>query len=144
MRTFSRPFLLATAFVGASLWLTLSAHGQTNAGYQIFVSNEKSATSRSSAAATSRWRRTIPVGKRPRGIHASPDGKTVYVAVSGTPIEPPPKLDANGNPIFEKKHDDDDDAAKSDKTADGIGLVDTVERKFLRKIPAGSDRSSSA
>jgi DNA-binding beta-propeller fold protein YncE len=46
---------------------------------------------------------TIPVGKRPRGIHVSPDGKTVYVAVSGTPIEAPPQLDAHGNPIFEKK-----------------------------------------
>src|SRR3984957_18631606 len=52
---------------------------------------------------------TIPVGKRPRGIHASPDGKFVYVALSGTPIEGPPALDAQGNPIFDKKKGDDDD-----------------------------------
>ena len=32
---------------------------------------------------------TVPLGKRPRGIHASPDGKTIYVAVSGTPIAGP-------------------------------------------------------
>ena len=44
---------------------------------------------------------TMPVSKRPRGIHSSPDGRTVYVALSGTPIAAPPKLDANGNPIFE-------------------------------------------
>ena len=58
----------------------------------------------------------------------------------GTPIEPPPQLDANGNPIFEKGHDDDDDAeAKSDKAADGMGIIDAVQKKFLRKIPVGSD-----
>ena len=82
---------------------------------------------------------SIPVGKRPRGIHASPDGKTLYVALSGTPIGAPPKLDAAGNPVFEKGHDDDDDAAKSDKAADGMGIVDIEQRKFLRKIPVGSD-----
>ena len=86
---------------------------------------------------------TIPVGKRPRGIHASPDGKTVYVALSGTPISAPPKLDANGNPIFQKGHDDDDDDALADKKADGIGVVDVAQRKFLRKIPAGSALSNS-
>jgi len=32
-----------------------------------------------------------------------------------------------------------DDDAKADKSADGIGLVDAVQKKFLRKIPAGSD-----
>jgi DNA-binding beta-propeller fold protein YncE len=30
---------------------------------------------------------TVAAGKRPRGIHSSPDGKSVYVALSGTPIE---------------------------------------------------------
>jgi len=32
---------------------------------------------------------TIPLGKRPRGIHASPDRKTIYVALSGSPIRGP-------------------------------------------------------
>jgi YVTN family beta-propeller protein len=109
-------------------------------GYQIFVSNEKGGTLTVINGADFKVTDTIPVGKRPRGIHASPDGKTVYVALSGTPIEPPPKLDANGNPIFAKGHDDDDDdAAKSDKTADGLGIVDAAQKKFLRKIPVGSD-----
>src|SRR6201995_5032544 len=117
-----------------------SARSQTGGDYQIFVSNEKSGTVTVINGADFKVSATIPVGKRPRGIHASPDGKTVYVALSGTPIEQPPKLDANGNPIFEKGHDDDDDdKSKSDKSADGIGLVDAVQRKFLRKIPAGSD-----
>ena len=29
---------------------------------------------------------TIPLGKRPRGIAVSPDGSTLYVALSGTPM----------------------------------------------------------
>src|SRR5258705_404343 len=52
---------------------------------------------------------------------------------------PQPQLDANGNPILKKNSDDDDEKAKSDKAADGIGLVDVATKKFLRKIPAGSD-----
>lgn len=107
--------------------------------YKIFVSNEKAGTLTVINGADFKVETTIPVGKRPRGVHASPDGKTLYVALSGTPIEPPPKLDANGNPIFEKGHDDDDDNVKSDKTADGIGLVEVATDKFLRKTPAGSD-----
>ena len=81
---------------------------------------------------------TIPVGKRSRGVHACPDGKIVYVALSGTPISAPPKLDANCIPIF-KKGGDDDAEGVADKAADGIGVVDVATRKFLRKIPAGSD-----
>lgn len=112
--------------------------------YQVFVSNEKAGTLTvigSQANGTSNnfpVAATIPVGKRPRGVRASPDGKTIYVALSGTPIEPPPQLDANGNPILKKNSDDDDDK-KADKTADGIGIVDVAQKKFLRKIPAGSD-----
>ena len=39
---------------------------------------------------------TIPVGKRPRGVHASPDGELLYVAMSGSRITGPPQLDARG------------------------------------------------
>jgi YVTN family beta-propeller protein len=130
-------------FAGLTLCVVLgfcaSARSQTGGDYQIFISNEKAGTVTVINGADFKVSGTIPVGKRPRGIHASPDGKTVYVALSGTPIEPPPKLDANGNPIFEKGHDDDDDKSKSDKSADGIGIVDATQKKFLRKIPAGSD-----
>jgi YVTN family beta-propeller protein len=129
----------AAAFCGALLLCAAPLHGQTSGDYQVFVSNEKSGDLTVINGADFKVVATIPVGKRPRGIHASPDGRTIYVALSGTPIEPPPKLDANGNPIFQKGGDDDDNKTPADKTADGIGIVDVAQRKFLRKIPAGSD-----
>jgi YVTN family beta-propeller protein len=127
------------ALCGTLFLCAASTHAQTGGDYQIFVSNEKSGDLTVINGADFKVVATIPVGKRPRGIHASPDGRTLYVALSGTPIEAPPKLDANGNPIFQKGHDDDDDNAPSDKIADGIGIVDVTQKKFLRKIPAGSD-----
>ena len=127
------------AFAGAIAGALFSTAVSVNADdYQVFVSNEKAGTVTVISSANWKVTATIPVGKRPRGIHASPDGKIIYVALSGTPIEPPPTLDANGNPVFQK--DDDDEAnAKADKAADGIGLVDVAQKQFLRRIPAGSD-----
>ena len=80
--------------------------------YQIFVSNEKSGDVTVINGGDFSVAATVPVGKRPRGIHASPDGNTVYVALSGTPIEAPPQIDAKGNPVFANrgKAKDDDDA----------------------------------
>src|SRR6266700_5926678 len=68
---------------------------------------------------------TIPLGKRPRGIHASPDRKTIYVALSGSPI--------GGPGVDESK------LPPPDKTADGIGVFDVQQRKLLRLIQSGSD-----
>lgn len=132
--------LFALVCSSAALALPLPLNARNSSGYQIFVSGEKSGDITVIDGADFKVVDTFHVGKRPRGIHASPDGKTLYVALSGTPIEPPPKLDANGNPIFQKGHDDDDDDnSKSDKSADGIGIIDVAQRKLLRKIPAGSD-----
>jgi YVTN family beta-propeller protein len=108
------------------------------ATYQVFVTNEKSGDVTVIDGADLQVAATIPVGKRPRGIHVSPDGKTVYVALSGTPIEGPPQIDAHGNPIFEKKKGDDDDG-NADKSADGIGVLDVRARKLTGKLNAGSD-----
>src|SRR6266850_3732564 len=108
--------------------------------YHVYITNEKGGDVSVIDGATREVVATIPVGKRPRGIRVSPDGKTLFVAVSGTPISAPPQLDAKGNPIFKKgKDDDDDDDKKADKSADGIAVVDVAQRKFLRKIQVGSD-----
>src|SRR4051794_20818297 len=114
--------------------LVVGARADEAPGYLVCVSNEKSGSVtlfRGMGPAE-----TIPVGKRPRGIHASPDGRFLYVALSGSPIGGPPQLDARGNPIFKVDDDGEDDA---DHSADGIGVVDLRQGKFLRKLPAGSD-----
>jgi YVTN family beta-propeller protein len=108
------------------------------ATYQVYVTNEKSGDVTVINGGDFSVVATIPVGKRPRGIHASPDGKVVYVALSGTPIEGPPQIDAHGNPIFEKKKGDDDDD-NADKSADGIGVLDVGAQKLKTKLNAGSD-----
>jgi YVTN family beta-propeller protein len=114
--------------------------GHAGQNYQVYVSNEKSGDVTVINGSDNQVLATIPVGKRPRGIHASPDGKRVYVALSGTPIAAPPQLDAKGNPIFQKaKDDDDDEGAKADKSADAIGIVDVAQQKLTGKISAGSD-----
>lgn len=108
--------------------------------YRVYVSNERSGDVTVISGSDHQVLSTIAVGKRPRGIHASPDGKAVYVALSGTPIAAPPQLDAKGNPVFQKaKDDDDEDSVKADKSADAIGVVDVAQNKLTRKIAAGSD-----
>ena len=85
----------------------LAPAGALAAGdYQVFVSNERSGDLTVINGADFEVIATIPVGKRPRGIHASPDGRMLYVALSGTPISGPPPLDARGNPILAKNQDD--------------------------------------
>jgi YVTN family beta-propeller protein len=117
----------------------ISATAHARDAYEVFVSNERSGDVSVVDGNDFKVVATIPVGKRPRGIHVSPDGKTVYVALSGTPIEGPPPLDAAGNPILKKNTEPDDDSAKADKSADGIGVVSVTERKLTGKLRAGSD-----
>src|SRR4051794_35979420 len=75
--------------------------GESPGRYWVCVSNERSGDVTILDGADRSVVATIPVGKRPRGIHASPDGKRLYVALSGSPIAGPPKLDAKGNPLFQ-------------------------------------------
>lgn len=107
--------------------------------YDICVSNEKSGDITIIDGSTWKVVATVPVGKRPRGITASADGRSVFVALSGTPVSGPPALDAKGNPILHKGDDDDDDDKKADKSADGIALVDLAGRRLVKKLRVGSD-----
>jgi YVTN family beta-propeller protein len=133
--------LLASAcLTGATLAVLAAPHAANASPYEIFVSNEKSGDITVISSGDFKAVATIPAGKRPRGIHASPDGRTVYVALSGTPIEAPPQLDPQGNPILRKhEENDDDEAAPADKSADGIGVIDVAGRRLSGKINAGSD-----
>src|SRR5204862_6339390 len=68
---------------------------------------------------------TAPLGKRPRGIAVAPDGKSLYVALSGSP---------NAGPGVDPKT-----LPPPDRSADGIGEVDADTYKIKRVIHAGAD-----
>lgn len=119
----------ATLLLGFTTLTTLAAPGN----FLVCVSNERSDDVTIIEGASQKVLTTIPVGKRPRGIHASADGKTLFVALSGSPISGPRHVGAS-SPVL-----DDDAKAKPDHSADGIGIVDLTTKKFLRKIPAGTD-----
>ena len=70
---------------------------------------------------------TIPVGTRPRGVKVSPDGKTVFVALSGSPKCPP------------SMPDEECEKLQADKSKDGIAQVDISNRRVTRILPGGSD-----
>src|SRR5262245_8452705 len=55
----------------------------------IYVTNEASGDLSVIDAANNEVIATLPLGKRPRGIHITPDKKNLYVALSGSPIAPP-------------------------------------------------------
>src|SRR5262245_58269341 len=92
---------------------------------RVFVTNEASGDLTVIDASTQAVIATAPLGKRPRGIKASPDGKTLYVALSGSPSAPPGTDESKLPP--------------PDRSADGIGEVDADTYKVRRVIHAGND-----
>src|SRR5438045_8083688 len=79
----------------------------------LFVSNELSHDVSVVNIATNTVVATIPVGGRARGIHVSPDGKSLYVAVS-------------------------DDKPQLEGTADAIASLDVASRKVVATYRIGS------
>src|SRR5262249_24480037 len=96
-----------------------------NSGFRIYVTNESSGDMSIIDGGTLEVTSTVQLGKRPRGIHANPDGKTIYVALSGSPIA--------GPGVDESK------LPPPDKSADGIGVFDVAQGKVVRMIESGSD-----
>jgi YVTN family beta-propeller protein len=94
-------------------------------GFRIYTTNEVSGDMTIIDPANYSVIATVPLGKRPRGIHASPDRKTIYIALSGSPIAGPGV--------------DEDTLPPPDKSADGIGVFDVAQRKIVRVLKAGSD-----
>jgi YVTN family beta-propeller protein len=82
--------------------------------YHVYITNERSGDLTIIDSVTNDVVATVPLGKRPRGIHVSPDKKTIYVALSGSPIAVLEWTNPSSSP--------------ADKTADGIGVFDIAER----------------
>src|SRR6185369_16483369 len=94
-------------------------------GFRVLVTNERGGTLTVIDGLTRKVINTVPLGKRPRGLKLSPDGKLLYVALSGSPIA--------GPGVDEKT------LPPADKGADGIGIVDTATFKLLKILRGVSD-----
>jgi YVTN family beta-propeller protein len=117
--------LFAAGCAKAPTTTTSTIVPEWKSGYRIFVTNETSGDLSIIDGATFEVMATIPLGKRPRGIHASPDGRTIYVALSGSPMAPPGVDESKLPP--------------PDKSADGIGVFDVEQNKLVRLLEGGSD-----
>lgn len=121
-------FRLALASVVACCIATVAASRATAAESLVYVSTEDGgevvAIDPGSATVVAR----IPVGKRPRGVKLSPDGKLLYVALSGSPRAAPGADESKLPP--------------ADRAADGVGVVDLRTHKLLRTLRSGQDPES--
>jgi YVTN family beta-propeller protein len=112
-------------FVPFVVWTLLAATTRAESqSYLVFVSNERSGDVTVINGATDGVVGSFPVGKRPRGIHATPDGRRVFVALSGSP-RMAPGVDENRAP--------------ADKRADGLGVIDPAARRLIDRWHVGSD-----
>src|SRR5438045_4001190 len=92
---------------------------------RVYVTNEMSGDLTVINGETQAAIGTFPLGKRPRGIQVSPDGKSLYVALSGSP---------NAGPGVDPKT-----LPPPDRSLDGIGEVDVATNRVKRVIHAGAD-----
>jgi YVTN family beta-propeller protein len=91
----------------------------------VLVSNEVSDDISFIDSASDSVLRSVPIGKRPRGMKVSPDGRKLYVALSGSP---------RGGPNV-----DESTLPPPDRTADGIGVLDLANAALLPKLSSGND-----
>jgi YVTN family beta-propeller protein len=120
----SRPF----AFL-CLLFFAGCAHRAPD-GERLYVSDERGDAVVAIDPATGGVVETIVAGRRPRGLALSPDGATLYVAVSGSPI--------GGPDVDESK------LPPPDPKADGVAVVDVASGKVRRILAVGSDPETFA
>ncbi len=120
--SFMRRLCLASVF--CLLFVSAYVAQAESPDYLVFVSNERSGDVTVIDGKSDAVVATFPVGKRPRGIHATPDGKRLFVTLSGSP-RMAPGLDENRAP--------------ADKRADGLAVIDTASRKLIDRWHVGSD-----
>jgi YVTN family beta-propeller protein len=112
-------------FVVIGIGLALGSCGRPEApsaepGYRVYVTNERSGDLSVIDGASRQVVSTIPLGKRPRGVRLGPDGQTLYIALTGSPIA--------GPGVDESK------LPPPDKSADGIAVFDIASGKVRRII----------
>jgi YVTN family beta-propeller protein len=128
-----RPLVLAVALPLTAV-ACISALGASGSGAPApppargpyaYVSNEGSGDLTVIDTARDEVVGTVKVGRRPRGLRVDPRGERVYVALSGSPAQPP-----GVSPAF---------LQPPDRSADGIGVVDVASRRLVAILPSGQD-----
>jgi len=136
-RVMHRAIRLGAAAL-AFLTLAPGAHAAPRSrSYWVCVAHERSGDLTIVDGTTRRVVATIPLGKRARGVHASPDGRTLFVALRGTPIAG-----------ADESHSSTTVAAfpngRAEAGPDGIAVVDLAKRRVTRMLPGGSDPTEFA
>jgi YVTN family beta-propeller protein len=126
---------LGRALVGVfSSCLLLACTGRVPegaaAGPRAYVTNEASGDLTIIDASARKVVGRVALGKRPRGIRASPDGRLLYIALSGSPA---------GGPGV-----DESTLPPADAAADGIAVFDPAGGRVLRVLRGISDPESIA
>src|SRR5262245_51319021 len=119
------PLCLCVGLAAACSSPTEKPQVATKTGPRLYVTNERAGTLTVIDVSTRNAIVTVPLGKRPRGLVPSSDGKRLYVALSGSPIA--------GPGVDESK------LPPPDRQADGIGMVDLSTNKLITVLPGGSD-----
>jgi YVTN family beta-propeller protein len=94
-------------------------------GFMVYVTNEISGDLSIIDPATNTVVETVALGKRPRGVRVSEDGRALFIALSGSPISPPGVDESTLPP--------------ADKSADGIGVFDLATRRLVSVFRGVSD-----
>ncbi|HEX8484928.1 hypothetical protein [Sphingomonas sp.] len=120
---------VATRLLGTAALVLLAAcsrqSGEKAPPYLVYVTNEGSGDVSVIDPIKRAEIDRIAIGKRPRGLVVSPDGKLLYVAVSGSP--------AAGPGVDESK------LPPPDRAADGVAVVDLATRRVVRTLRGISD-----
>jgi YVTN family beta-propeller protein len=114
----------------AGLGTSAAAAGPAAHGERLYVSDERGGFVVIVDPQKERVLGRIPVGKRPRGIVISPDGKRLYVALTGSP--------AAGPGVDESK------LPPPDHRYDGIGVIDLASERLIHTYPSGIDPETFA
>jgi YVTN family beta-propeller protein len=116
--------------IAASILVAGCGGGREPAGARLYVTNEMSADMTVIDPEARRVVGRVALGKRPRGIVPSPDGRLLYIALSGSPVAGP-GIDESTLP-------------PADKAADGIAVFDIAQGRILRVLRGVSDPESVA